>query len=308
MKKNYWRLAAAVAGLVAAGVVTYRSSIGWPVETAMAIGDLTIDWGVPAGNPIFTETNFAPGETETHAVAVTNNAPVTRQVAVRGLKTAGNGLSGQLVLVIADGSSDLYGGSSGTGTKTLADFFTDGAAPSGIPLLPLAPGANVTLTFSVTFNPTAGNSVQQDSVVFNIKLGIGFDLPAQCEVISFSGQPIFGTAAGDDVRGTAGNDLIVTFEGSDNVRGNGGDDCIVGGGGADNLRGDNGHDVLVGGDGADNLNGGAGPDTLLGGAAGDNLRGEDGNDVLQGEAGPDLANGGRGVDACEAELEQTCEL
>lgn len=295
-------------GLAVVLTLAYRSDVFLPAGTAFAVGDLTIDWGVPAGSPIFTATNFAPGEVESHDVLVTNSAPTARPLAVRGIKTTGNGLSNELALVISSGGSDLYGGTSGTGLKTLADFFTDSADVSGIPLLSLAPGANATLTFAVTFNSTSENLLQWDSVTFDIKLGMGFDLPAQCANITFSGQPIFGTAGGDNIRGTNRNDLIVAFEGGDNVRGNGGDDCIVGGGGADNIRGGNGQDIIAGGGGGDNLRGDNGNDVIEGEGGSDLMQGDNGDDQLRGGPGSDQANGGRGVDTCEAESRQACEL
>lgn len=326
MKKRLIRLTAWVVAVAVVTVVAYRSDVFFATETAFAVGDLTIDWGVTAGSPIFTETNFAPGDVETHNVLVTNSASTARPVAVRGIKTAGNGISSQLELVISNGANDLYGGTSATGAKTLADFFVDSADVSGIPLLTLAPGNNITFTFTATFKPTAGNSVQQESVTFDIKLGIGFDLPAQCESLQFSDQPIFGTSGSDNIRGTNGNDLIITFEGDDNIRSGTGDDCVLGGAGADNIRGDNGQDVLLGEEGSDNIRGDNGADIVRGGEGGDNLRGGNGDDIVEGENGPDLmqgdngndqliggagsdqANGGRGVDTCQAESRQACEL
>ncbi len=308
MKKHVIRLTAWVVGLAVVATLAYRSDVFLPVGTAFAIGDLTVDWGMPAGNPIFTATNFAPGEVETHAVLVTNNAPTARPVAVRGIKTAGNGLSSALALVISSGGRDVYGGASGTGPKTLANFFTDSAGVSGIPLLTLAPAANATFTFTVTFNPTAGNTLQQDSATFAIKLGIGFDLPAACEAIHFSGQPIFGTAGGDNIRGTNGNDLIIAFEGNDNIRAGNGQDCVLGGAGADSIRGGNGQDVIFGGEGDDNLRGKNGTDVIEGEGGADLMQGDNGDDQLRGGPGSDQANGGRGVDTCEAESREACEI
>lgn len=308
MKNNFIRLAAWVVGLAMVVTFAYRSDVFLPIGTAFAVGDLTIDWGVPAGNPIFTETNFAPGDAETHNVLVTNSASTARPLAVRGIKTDGNGISTELALVISSGASDVYGGTSGTGPKTVADFFTDSADVSGIPLLTLAPGANATLTFTVTFDPTAGNTLQQDSVTFDIKIGIGFDLPTQCEALTFTNDPIFGTAGKDNIRGTNGNDLVIAFEGNDNIRTGNGDDCVIGGPGSDNIRGGNGQDVIRGGAGGDNLRGENGNDVIEGEAGNDLMQGDNGNDQLGGGPGSDQANGGRGVDTCEAESRQACEL
>ena len=294
-------------------------------KTAFAVGDLTIDWGVPEGQPIFVVNNFAPGATESRTVQVTNGATSSRPLGVRGVKTAGNGLSDALQIVILNGATPLYGAGSPTGPKTLTNFFADSSDSDGIPLLTLTPGATANLTFSVTFAPATGNSVQGESVTLNITLGLSIPTPAACDAITFSGPPIFGTQGGDNIRGTSGNDLIFGLEGGDSIRGGNGSDCIVGGAGGDNLRGENGNDVLAGeaggdnldgengddqlsgGEGSDSLRGGNGVDILDGDGGSDTLRGDSGNDTLRGGPGNDGANGGSGFDTCQAEGKQNCE-
>src|SRR3989344_1420376 len=70
-------------------------------STVRAVGDLSIDWGVPSGNPIFVVTNMAPGDMEQKDVAVTNGATSIRPVGVRGVETSETGdLSEVLDLVI----------------------------------------------------------------------------------------------------------------------------------------------------------------------------------------------------------------
>ena len=64
----------------------------------------------------------------------------------------------------------------------------------------------------------------------------------------------------DDVRGTAGNDIIYGNPRANTLEGLGGRDDLVGGGGDDRLSGGRGDDKLFGEEGRDELNGGTGED------------------------------------------------
>jgi len=308
------------------------------VSTAFAVGDLTIDWGVPAGNPIFSFNNFAPGQTETHSVNVTNSATTTKPVAVRGLKTSeSGGLGDVLKITIQKGATTLYG------PKTLNQFFTDSAAGTGVFLSNYAPAESSLLTFTVSFDSSAGNTFQNKTLVFDLQIGISADIPVECSGMSFS-KIIFGTQRRDSLHGTTGSDLIFGFEGNDTLNGVSGNDCLVGGLGNDQLNGSNGDDILIGEDGndrldgsngndkmygnagRDNLNGSNGEDQLFGGSEDDTLSGSNGNDLLSGELGDDSMDGGNGndnlngglgndkasgksgIDTCVAENKSSCEL
>jgi Ca2+-binding RTX toxin-like protein len=118
--------------------------------------------------------------------------------------------------------------------------------------------------------------------------------PAECDGRTAT---IVGTAGGDILRGTGGNDVIAGGGGGDIVYGLEGDDviCVDGGGsivrggpgndrifagnGGHSLSGDDGNDHLQTGSGGNNLNGGPGDDTLLAGGGGNNFRGGDGSDT-----------------------------
>jgi Ca2+-binding RTX toxin-like protein len=84
-----------------------------------------------------------------------------------------------------------------------------------------------------------------------------------------------GTAAGEQLLGTNGRDLI---------HGRGGDDTIFGFSGDDKFDGGDGDDYLSGGNGSFS---GSGNDILIGGAGSDTLVGEDGDDLLLGGTGDD---------------------
>lgn len=326
MKKFFGRSLGVIAAVALAWFGASQAGLLGAAGTAYAIGDLTINWGVPSGDPIFVVPDMVPGQTETRTVEVSNGAPGDRPMGVQGVEdTLDSALAEVLLLTIAVNGTSVYGEGSATGEKTLADFFSDSAGLTGIALVTVPSGQTREIMFTVQFAESAGNEFQQTSVQFDLTLGIAVDLPAECAAIEFSGDPIFGTRRGERLRGTNGNDLIIGFEGGDSIDGRNGDDCILGGpggdalnggngndvlfgeAGGDSLRGGNGADLLFGGDGSDGLYGGNGADTAFGGAGSDGLFGNNGPDTLLGEAGSDFAAGGLGSDTCDAEATISCE-
>lgn len=315
-------------------------------KVAYAIGDLNVLWGVPDGDPIFVVANMLPGDMEPRTVNITNGASSPRDVAIIGVKKEEiASFSGILDFVISKNSTEIYGGSSGTGPKTLQDFFDEAASPSGLFLSQIPGGGSTSYTFKATFPSSAGNEYQNAKVVFDLIIGIFIDIPEECEEIDLLDDPIIGTSAAETLNGTGGNDLILGLEGSDIIFGNGGDDCILGGPGAENsihggegndvifgnenadsIFGDGGDDLIFGGSGGDTIRGGEGNDHILGNENADTLEGGNGNDILEGNdgadtlrgnagndnliggAGIDDANGGPDTDTCDAESESNCEL
>ncbi len=312
-------------------------------STVLAVGDLTVDWGVPEGNPIFVINNIAPGEEVVRPVVITNSAAVLRPVGVRGIKSSGSDSLGDVLeIVISEGGNDLYGGT--LGVKTLNQFFTESTGIDGISLIDFNPGDIKNILFEVKFSDSAGNEYQNLSLIFDLKIGISVEVPLECQSLAINGNVIYGTEGDDKIRGTLKNDLIFGFEGNDNIDSGNGEDCIIGGLGNDTLNGGNGNDILLGdegddtldggnnsdkifgGDGNDNLNGGNGDDevsggdgndklkggngkdALLGGVGNDEMDGGNGNDNLLGEGDTDTADGWLGKDTCDAETETRCEL
>ena len=111
-----------------------------------------------------------------------------------------------------------------------------------------------------------------------------------------AGQQIRGTEGDDLLIGTMCGDEIIGLAGNDNIDGRGGDDFILGGDGDDNIVGGDGNDTIFGGDGRDHIVGGLGDDLLWGGAGDDRLHGGAGDDTLFGEEGDDHLDGGEGDD------------
>lgn len=303
-----------------------------------------VDWGIGTGNvgPIFSVGNMAPGDTQTHTVTVTNNAPEARPVGIRGVVTSQTGnLSDAMFITITRDGSDIYGGS--TGTKTLTQFFSESTLPHFVDLMTVNPSESETFTVTVVFDLNAGNEFQNRTLTFNLILGIAIDIPEACSGIKFQGEPIYGTAGNDRLKGTNKNDLIIALEGNDTVDGGNGDDCIIDSSGNGTLEGGNGNDVIVNGNGNATLNGGNGKDILIagngndkllggndddrlfgegeddtldggngndeifGGAGDDTMLGGNGNDNLQGGEGNDKADGELGKDTCVAETKKSCE-
>lgn len=100
-------------------------------------------------------------------------------------------------------------------------------------------------------------------------------------------QVIEGTAAGEQLVGNSGKDLI---------KGLAGDDQLFGMGGNDTLQGGDSDDYLAGGNGSGT---GSGDDRLEGGAGADTLSGEDGANTLIGGAGNDSYVYGGGQDTID---------
>ncbi|MCH2076149.1 MAG: hypothetical protein MK180_04560 [Rhodobacteraceae bacterium] len=123
---------------------------------------------------------------------------------------------------------------------------------------------------------------------------------AAFEAETFNDQVINGTAVGEDLKGSFGDDQITANGGNDTVDGEFGDDTILGGFGFDSLMGGGGNDSIEGNGNADTLVGGDGNDTLVDDAGTDSLVGGDGNDRLISGSGADRIEGGEGDDFIRA--------
>lgn len=80
---------------------------------------------------------------------------------------------------------------------------------------------------------------------------------------SDSDNSLYGTMAGDTIRGKGESDNLFGITGNDDISGGSGSDFIQGDSGNDNLKGDGGNDYVQGGSGIDTIDGGLGNDTLI---------------------------------------------
>lgn len=99
---------------------------------------------------------------------------------------------------------------------------------------------------------------------------------------------IFGSGAGDVIRGTSQRDVICGRGGNDRIYGGAGHDLILGGPGNDKIYGQAGRDHVRGEAGTDLLDGGASDDTVAGGTQADTIYARDGiRDTVNGGTGKD---------------------
>lgn len=304
-----------------------------------AAGSVTFDLGVAPNAPIFTFQNIAPGFSQSKTVTVHNGDTAARLIGVKGVNTGGTGsLENAMSLVITENGNPVYGGQSTP--KTLADFFNESNSINGITLSTVNPGASTEYVFTITFLPESGNEYQNTTLTFDLTFGLVTDIPQACSGMKFT-KTIYGTGGNDNLRGTTGNDLIISFDGDDRIDGGVGDDCIVAGGGNNRIQGGVGNDVILGGGtidagvgndtvygsanddtidagvgndyvyggaGNDHITAGVGNDYVDGGEGNDTLVGDVGNDTLIGGDGNDSANGNVGRDTCSAETTKLCEF
>lgn len=167
------------------------------------------------------------------------------------------------------------------------------------------------------FSTTSPNGIDPNAPPTDAELGTATHSgTANGEVLNATtgDDVILGYGGNDIMRGYDGNDALSLGDGDDKGYGGAGNDIITGGAGIDRLYGEDGNDTLFGEDGADRLYGGdgddfisggndndwalagAGNDTLHGGEGDDLFYGGDNNDTLQGDAGADKLYGDAGDD------------
>jgi Ca2+-binding RTX toxin-like protein len=110
---------------------------------------------------------------------------------------------------------------------------------------------------------------------------------------------IVGTPGNDRIAGNGGHDVICGEDGDDVIDGGAGHDMIDGGGGNDNIRAHGGNDVVLGGDGHDIIETGSGDDEADGGPGDDRIKNQGGRDLLRGGDGHDTLEGGPGNDVMQ---------
>lgn len=284
-------------------------------RSVRAYGHLSVDMGVPSGEPIFVINNFLPGDCVVRNITVTNDDTLPIETAVRSdNETFTNNLPDVLAITISENGNTLY-------QQILTQFFTDSESLDGIPLSTLNPNQTKTYDFKICFNSNAGNEYQNAQTIFDLIFGeviSPITLPAECSHLQgIITQKIEGTAGKDKLRGTSADELIIGNGGNDEITGGSGRDCIVGGDGNDKLEGGSGDDIILGYGGNDDIDGGSGDDVIYAGAGNDKIKGGsgddyilggDGNDDIEGQSGDDLMNGGNGNDKINgASGKDTCQ-
>ena len=137
-------------------------------------GDLVV---VFTPDPLFNGSNFLPGDSATGEVKVTNGTTESKRIATEtinyfGFPNSGNvpsdDLSRALVIVIREkGGSDIYGGSSPTGAKTLFEFYENGETY----LSDVSAGGIEEYEFEISFPESKGDEWQGMTTKFDIVVG-----------------------------------------------------------------------------------------------------------------------------------------
>jgi hypothetical protein len=144
------------------------------IPSAKAASPLSVEF---EDTPLFNEADFKPGDSVIRWVKVTNNSGETMPIATEAINFPGfpdlnnlptDDLSRALLIVIREeGGSDLYGGSSSTGEKTLFDFYQDGETY----LSDVGDGDTQGYEYEISFPSEKENEWQEKTTAFDIVIG-----------------------------------------------------------------------------------------------------------------------------------------
>lgn len=136
-------------------------------------GDLIVNF---RPNPLFSDSNLLPGDAKIGEAEVINNTGETKRIATEAINYPKNilgnvpddDLSRALMIVIREkNGSDLYGGSSPTGIKTLFNFYTNGETY----LSDVSGGGTKTYQFEISFPIDKEDEWQGATTGFDIIVG-----------------------------------------------------------------------------------------------------------------------------------------
>lgn len=159
---------------VATGVIFFSAPL---VAAAQPL--ITVEF---QNSPLFSEANFLPSQSVTKWIKVTNVSGSTQKIVIKALNVKSVGdLSDFLDLEIKENTTVLS-------TSTLAHFFT----LSEQQLSDLLPGKDTQYDLSITFNPNAGNDLQNAILGFDLAVGTS----GGGETISDGGGTYFSSEGG----------------------------------------------------------------------------------------------------------------
>ena len=127
-------------------------------------------------DPLFGDNNFLPGDSAIGEAEVINGTAETKRIATQATEYPKNisggvpddDLSRALTIIIREeGGSDIYGGLSPTGVKTLAEFYESGE----VYLSSISSGETKTYEFEISFPTDKENKWQEATTNFNIVVG-----------------------------------------------------------------------------------------------------------------------------------------
>jgi len=166
-------------------------SLGLPglANAQVNLLDVMFETGVPP-SPMFTESNFLPGDTVTKWAKVTNKTSENQAIVAKLSNYSDPDLMGdQFEVVIKKNGSveNLYSGSM-TGFSALTELVLNSS---------LAPNVEEQYDFSVTFRPQAGNPYQEKVLSFDFNITLQGEDAGGCEGADCGGSiTTFGGGGG----------------------------------------------------------------------------------------------------------------
>ena len=139
--KKFLKLITIFTLVIVGAVAANRSEKINFVSTAQAVGDLTINWGVPSGDPIFNIPNFLPGDEETATVIISNGGTSNRSLGLRIADVTDlQNLSSHIDLVIKENGIEIF-------NATLSDLIAQATEPGFLQFDILPPSTSATYDF-----------------------------------------------------------------------------------------------------------------------------------------------------------------
>ena len=136
-------------------------------------GELVVEFNP---DPLFNGSNFLPGDSAIGEVKAINGTAEIKRIATEAIDypkdllgdVPGNDLSQALIIIIREkNGSDIYGGSSVTGEKTLADFYENGETY----LSDISAGGTEEYEFEISFPESKGDEWQGTTTEFDVVVG-----------------------------------------------------------------------------------------------------------------------------------------
>lgn len=149
----------------------------WSNSAFATTGSLIITF---EDDPLFKEADLKPGDSVSRWVEVSNNTGEIKRIITEAINYPGfpdsdsvptDDLSRVLMIVISKNGTDLYGGSSLTGLKSLYNFYQDSENYLEIYLSDIGNGETIQYDFTISFPYDEGNEWQEKTTGFDILIG-----------------------------------------------------------------------------------------------------------------------------------------
>lgn len=171
---------------------------------ALAFEGLTVNYSAGYPNPLFNETNLAPGDTITKSISITNNYTDTKQISFKLTKKPIGELSDVILVTVK------HEGVIVSDQKSLLDIYTSG---NELPLTSIGSGQTEDYEFIVSFDINAGNEYQNKSEEFDLNFGFTADDSSPTTTTTSTTSPIRTMVSGATTTTVLGATTTTTSSG-----------------------------------------------------------------------------------------------